>query len=379
MHPRLPSRAVTVAAVVVLLPLLMTTAPLPAADVPARRPCHRCQPPRPRSRRRQGRLSPNTSPRPSACTVTKFRTRTFWLREKNNPAVLEHLKAENTYTAAVMAPFKAFEDKLYNEMLGRIKQTDVSVPYPQRGYWLYARTEEGKQYPILCRKKGSVDAPEEVVLDVNKLAEGQKFMALGDFEYSDDNTMLAYSTDINGHRDYDFHLRSLATGEEIKTPVGKVAGITWTADNKTIFYVTEDPETKRSDKVYRYKLGEKSAGDGLRGQRRAFRRERRAFARRGDHLPRLGQQAHHGIQLRARRSSRGRAQGHRCTRRNEIEYYPEHREDLFLHPHQRRRERVPCGHGAGILARGRAMARTHPGASGGQDRGFSSRSKITPC
>ena len=126
-----------------------------------------------------------------------------------------------------MAPFKGFEDKLYTEMLGRTKQTDATAPYPQRGYWLYARTEEGKQYPILCRKKGSVDAPEEIVLDVNKLAEGEKFMSLGDFDYSDDNTMLAYSTDVNGHRDYDFHLKNLATGEEIKTPIKKVAGITW--------------------------------------------------------------------------------------------------------------------------------------------------------
>ena len=93
-----------------------------------------------------------------------------------------------------MAPFKPFEDALYHEMLGRIKQTDTSAPYLQRGYWLYARTEEGKQYPILCRKHGTFDAPEEVVLDVNRLAEGKKFMSLGAFEYSDDNAMLAYAT-----------------------------------------------------------------------------------------------------------------------------------------------------------------------------------------
>ena len=88
----------------------------------------------------------------------------FWLREKENPKLIEHLKAENAYTAAVMAPFQVFEDSLYREMLGRIKQTDVSAPYLQRGYWLYQRTEEGKQYPIYCRKKGSVDAPEEIIL-----------------------------------------------------------------------------------------------------------------------------------------------------------------------------------------------------------------------
>src|SRR4051794_16673578 len=140
----------------------------------------------------------------------------FWLREKENPEVLAHLKAENAYTAAVMAPFQALEDSLYREMLGRIKQTDVSAPYLQRGYWLYQRTEEGKQYPIFCRKKGSVDAPEEVVLNVNELAAGKKFMAVQSFEYSDDNSLLAYSTDINGHRDYDFYLKKIATGEGVE-------------------------------------------------------------------------------------------------------------------------------------------------------------------
>ena len=182
----------------------------------------------------------------------------FWLREKGTPAVTSYLKAENAYTAAVMAPYKAFEAALYDEMLGRIKQTDVTAPYPQRGYWLYARTEEGKQYQVFCRKKGTPEAPEEVVLDVNKMAEGQKFMALGLFEYSDDNQLLAYSTDTNGHRDYDFHLRNLATGAEIKTPIGKVSEAVWAADNRTVFYVVED-DAKRSYRLYRYTLGEKES------------------------------------------------------------------------------------------------------------------------
>ncbi len=179
----------------------------------------------------------------------------FWLREKENPELLAHLKAENAYTAAVMAPFQAFEDSLYREMLGRIKQTDVSAPYPQRGYWLYQRTEEGKQYPIYCRREGELGAPEEVVLDLNELAKGQKFMSVHSFEYSDDNTLLAYSTDTNGHRDYDFHLRNLATGEEVKTPLGKVAELAWAADNQTIFFTTEN-DAKRDYRLWRYKLGE---------------------------------------------------------------------------------------------------------------------------
>jgi oligopeptidase B len=180
----------------------------------------------------------------------------FWLREKANPSVLAHLKAENAYTAAVTAPLKGFEESLYREIIGRIQQTDVSAPYQQRGYWLYHRTEKGKQYQFHCRKKGTLDAPEEVVLDVNRLAEGHPFIALGAFEYSDDNALLAYSTDVNGHRDYDFHLKNLATGKEIKTPIGKVAELNWAADNKTLFYLTED-EAKRPYRLWRYTLGEK--------------------------------------------------------------------------------------------------------------------------
>ncbi len=181
----------------------------------------------------------------------------FWLREKENPEVLAHLKAENAYTAAVMAPHQKFEKTLYDEMLGRIKQTDDTVPYPQRGWFLYTRTEQGKQYPIFCRKKGDVTAPEAIVLDVNKLAEGQKFMALGGFTYSDDNSLLAYSTDTDGHRDYDFKLKRLSDGEAIPTPIGKVVSFVWASDNKTLLFTTEN-EAKRSNRVWRYTLGEKA-------------------------------------------------------------------------------------------------------------------------
>ena len=181
----------------------------------------------------------------------------FWLREKENPKVIDYLKAENAYTAAVMEPYKSFVDSLYTEMLGRIKQTDDSAPYPQRGYFLYNRTEEGKQYAILCRKLGSLAAPEQIYLDINQLAEGKKFMSLGHVEWSDDNQLLSYSTDVNGHRDYDFHLKNFATGEEIKTPIGKVADFAWAADNKTVFYITED-EAKRSNRCWRYTIGDEA-------------------------------------------------------------------------------------------------------------------------
>ncbi|MDQ6654512.1 MAG: S9 family peptidase [Verrucomicrobiota bacterium] len=251
----------------------------------------------------------------------------FWLREKENPQLLEHLKAENAYTAAVMAPFQAFEDSLYKEMLGRIKQADVSAPYPQRGYWLYQRTEEGKQYPIYCRKKGDVEAPEEVVLNVNELAKGQKFMSVQSFQYSDDNSMLAYSTDVNGHRDYEFHLKNLKTGEEVKTPIGKVADLVWAADNKTIFYVTQN-EAKRNNQLWRYTLGE--------AKPTPLYEEKDELFNIGVERTRDGKFVFLGIassrttEFRFVAAEKPAGEWQLIApRRDEIKYFPEHRGDLF--------------------------------------------------
>ncbi len=123
-----------------------------------------------------------------------------WLRQRANPKVRAYLEAENAYAEQVTAEEKPFAEKLYNETLSHIKQTDTSVPYRQRGYWYYTRTEEGKQYPILCRKKETLSAPEEVMLDVNQLAQGEKFMSLGAAEVSDDSNLLAFTTDNVGFR-----------------------------------------------------------------------------------------------------------------------------------------------------------------------------------
>ena len=179
----------------------------------------------------------------------------FWLREKTNPAVLAHLHAEDAYTETVMKPTVALQEKLYNEMLGHIKQTDNSVPYRWGNYFYYTRTEEGKQYPIFCRKRGSTDAPEEVVLDQNELAKGQKFMGIGLFVPSDDGNLLAYSTDNTGYRQFTLQIKDLRTGEVLPERVERVNNLAWSTDNKTIFYVTEDAVTKRSDKFFRHVLG----------------------------------------------------------------------------------------------------------------------------
>jgi oligopeptidase B len=179
----------------------------------------------------------------------------FWLREKTNPAVIAHLEAENAYTTAVMKPTEALQEKLYNEILSHIKQTDVNVPYKQGGYFYFSKTKEGLQYPMFYRKKGSLDAPEELILDQNELAKGQKFMSLGTLSPSDDGNLLAYSTDNTGYRQYTLQVKDLRTGQLLPEKIERVDSVAWANDNKTLFYVTEDAVTKRNDKMFRHVLG----------------------------------------------------------------------------------------------------------------------------
>jgi oligopeptidase B len=178
----------------------------------------------------------------------------FWLREKQNPDVAAYLNAENAYTDAVMHGTEAFQDSLYKEMLGHIKQTDVQVPYREGGSWYYSRTEEGKQYPIYCRKAGTLEAPEQITLDVNELAKGEKFMSLGALVVSDDANLLAYSTDNTGFRQYKLHVKDLRTGALVEDVAEKTGSVAWAADNKTLFYTVED-HAKRHYRVYRHVLG----------------------------------------------------------------------------------------------------------------------------
>ncbi len=180
----------------------------------------------------------------------------FWLRDKSNPAVIEYLKAENAYTGALTKDLKPFEEALYKEMLGRIKQTDLSVPTRRDGYYYYSRTEEGKQYPIQCRRKGSMDAPEEILLDGNELAKGHTFLGMGAFQVSDDSNLLAYTTDVTGYRQYTLHVKDLRTGQTLPDTAERVTSLEWASDNKTLFLTTEDAVTKRSDHLWRHTLGD---------------------------------------------------------------------------------------------------------------------------
>jgi oligopeptidase B len=178
-----------------------------------------------------------------------------WLRQRDDAEVTTHLKAENAFTDAVMAGTVPFQDVLYREILGRIKEDDSTVPYRRDGHLYYSRTEKGKQYPIHCRKAGTPDAPEEVTLDLNQLAEGHAFLALGAYAVSDDGRRLAYSLDYTGARDYMLYVKDLVTGDVLAERIDKVSTVAWAADGETLFYVLED-HAKRPYRLYRHRLGE---------------------------------------------------------------------------------------------------------------------------
>jgi oligopeptidase B len=186
----------------------------------------------------------------------------FWLRDRKSPEVKAYLEAENAYADAFMKPTETLQGKLYEEMLGRIKETDLSVPFRRGEYFYYSRTEKGKQYPIYCRKKGTVEGPEQVMLDLNELARGERFMAVAELEVSDDGNLLAYSTDNVGFREYRLHVKDLATGKDFPETVEKVSSTAWAADNKTLFYTVDD-HAKRPYRLYRHTLGTDPGSDVL--------------------------------------------------------------------------------------------------------------------
>jgi oligopeptidase B len=179
----------------------------------------------------------------------------FWLRERDNPDVVAHLHAENAYTEAVTGHLNDFAARLYEEMVGRIKQTDLSVPYKDNGYFYYSRTVEGQSYPIFCRRQGSMDAPEEIMLDVNELAKGRPTLFIRPMGVSPDNTILAYGEDPTGGRNITIRFKNLRTGALLPDTIEHATGdLTWFNDSRTFVYSTRD-ETMRSSKVFRSSLG----------------------------------------------------------------------------------------------------------------------------
>jgi oligopeptidase B len=181
----------------------------------------------------------------------------FWLREKTNPAVVAYLKAENAYTARVTKPTEALRRRLFREMRSHLKETDLSVPYFHDGFFYYTRTEKGRQYAIHCRRRGTMQAPEEVILDLNRLARGRPFLAVGEMAVSDDGNLLAYTTDITGFRDYALQVKDLRTGRLLALRASHVDGVAWAADNRTLWFTVED-EAKRPHQLLRARVDEAS-------------------------------------------------------------------------------------------------------------------------
>ena len=181
----------------------------------------------------------------------------FWLRDRNDPDTIKYLEDENRYTESVMKHTDRLQSKLYSEILGRIKQTDLSVPTKRGNYFYYTRTEEGKQYPIYCRKRGSLDAKEEVLLDGNVMAEGKKYFRVGNFVSSPNHRLLAYSVDYAGDEAYTIHVKDLVTGKLLADEIPNTYySLEWGNDNATFFYTVLD-EAKRPYKVFRHSLGVK--------------------------------------------------------------------------------------------------------------------------
>ena len=187
-----------------------------------------------------------------------------WLKDRDNPEVINYLKAENDYKDAVMKDTKILQEKLYNEIIGRIKQTDESVPYRIRGYYYYTRFEEGKEYPIYCRKKDNMEAQEEILLDVNEMAEGYDYFQVSGFTVSPDNTKIAYGVDTVSRRKFTIYFRDLTTGEVYSEAIPITTGRAfWANDNKTVFYTQKDNETLRPQKIFRHALGTPIESDVL--------------------------------------------------------------------------------------------------------------------
>ncbi len=187
----------------------------------------------------------------------------YWLREKDNPEVISYLEAENSYADAVMAPTVPLQQQLYHEIVGRIQETDTSAPTLYKGWWTYTRTVEGLDYEIYCRRRGSMDAPEDVMLDGNELAKGHEYFDLGYVEHSPDENLLAYAVDFDGSERHELRFRDLSTGTDLDDLIrGVYYGFAWAADNRTFFYVRPDA-AMRPFQVWRHVLGTRTEQDVL--------------------------------------------------------------------------------------------------------------------
>ncbi len=188
----------------------------------------------------------------------------YWLNERENPEVIDYLNKENDYYNLSTVHTKEFQNNLFLEMKSRIKEDDSTVPYLYNGYWYITRFETGKDYPIYSRKKGSLDAKEEIMFDCNEMAKGQSYFNLSGINISEDNKYAAFGVDLVSRRQYTIQIKNLETGEILPVKIeNTTGGSTWASDNKTLFYTRKDPQTLRSDKVYKHKLGNDTSKDEM--------------------------------------------------------------------------------------------------------------------
>src|SRR5690554_2471350 len=188
----------------------------------------------------------------------------YWLNNRDNADVIAYLEAENAYYQQMTAHTSELQQKLFEEMKSRIKEDDSSVPYFYNGYWYITRYELGKDYPIHTRKKGSMDAPEEIMFDCNKMAEGQSYFHLAGVNVSPDNKLAAFAVDNVSRRIYTIQIKNLETGEILSDKIeGVSGGSSWANDNKTLFYAGKDAQTLRQDKIYKHKLGTSQSADEM--------------------------------------------------------------------------------------------------------------------
>jgi oligopeptidase B len=190
----------------------------------------------------------------------------YWLRDdtRKDPEMLAYLAAENEWYARYLAPHAQRVETLNKEIISRIKEDDSSVPFLDRGYWYYQRYESGREYPIIARRKGTMQAPEHILLDGNVLAEGHEFLQIAAYEVSDDGRYLAFAVDTVGRRQFELRIRDLTTGADLPDVIGGVsANLVWAADNKTLFYIENDPVTLLGSRVRKHILGADTAADPI--------------------------------------------------------------------------------------------------------------------
>ena len=188
----------------------------------------------------------------------------YWLNERDNPEVIGYLEKENDYLSMVMKSTEQQQADLFNEITGRIRQDDETVPFPENGYYYYNRFIEGKEYPVYCRKRENLEAEEEILLDVNVLAEGFAYYSVSGIQVSPDNRLMAFGVDTVSRRKYEIRIKNLESGEMLADRIPETTGsVAWANDNRTFLYTRKNPVTLRSEKIFRHATGTAPTGDPL--------------------------------------------------------------------------------------------------------------------